>query len=297
MDLSDQQMGELPRLALINPVMPVKMAMGHDICYLQHKRNLTLGLPDLEASGEIQLARNYPIAIVGGGPSLKKTIDELRNFKGAIMACGSAHDYLIEQGIELNYCIVLDPDPASALYLKRDGGKCRYLIASHVAPQTLFALEGKNVYLFGAGGTFEKDEFNPLPIVMVGGRTVGTRGMGMALGLGFRDFHLFGFDSCLEDDHVHAYENDDDKVFDELIRQSTRNVYCNGRKFKCASYMIGQAMDFQKFMSQWDDTVSVTVHGDGLISEIMKAAEHETKIAQMFESGSFRLCPGGADLN
>lgn len=272
-DLSSPQMGELPRRALINPVMPVKMAMGHDICWMQHQRNLTLGLPDLEATGEIQLARNYPIAIVGGGPSLKKTIEELRSFKGAIMACGSAHDYLVENGIPLNYCIILDPDKTTALYLKRDGGQCRYLVASHVAPQTLFALEGRNVYLFGAGGTFEKDKFNPLPIVTVGGRTVGTRGMGMALGLGFRDFHLFGFDSCLDEDDVHAYENPEGDDFDSLVRQSTHNVYCNGRKFKCASYMIGQAMDFQKFLGQWNDTVTVEVHGDGLISEIMKAGE------------------------
>ncbi len=275
-DLSSPQMGELtriPKLGLINPVMPVKMAMGHTICFLQHKGNLLKNLPTLEDTGEIQLPRNYPIAIVGGGPSLKKTLNELRNFKGAIMACGSSHDYLVEQGIELNYCIVLDPDPTSALYLKKDGGKCRYLIASHVAPHVLFALEGKNIYLFGAGGTFEKEEFDKLPIVMVGGRTVGTRGMGMALGLGFREFHLFGFDSCLDEDDVHAYENPDGDDFDSLIRQSTRDVYCNGRKFKCASYMIGQAMDFQKFMGIWNDKVSVEVHGDGLISEIMKAGD------------------------
>ena len=38
-----------------------------------------------------------PIAIVGGGPSLKDNIKELKQYK-SIIACGSVHDFLIENG-------------------------------------------------------------------------------------------------------------------------------------------------------------------------------------------------------
>lgn len=258
-----------PPLALINKEMPAKMAMGRDICWLQHNRNLLLGLPTLEATGEIALKRTFPIAVVGGGPSLSDTIRALRNFPGPVMAAGSAHDYLVAQGVQLSYTVVMDPDPVMATYLKHPQKGCKYLVASHVAPQVLFALEGYDVYLFGAAGTFTREEFGTVPVVMVGGRTVGTRAMGMALGLGYIHQHLFGFDSCLRGDNVHAYVNPDDTEFDDLIRESTRTVYCNGRAFRCASYMIGQAMDFQKFLANWGDMVQVTVHGDGLIAEIM----------------------------
>lgn len=264
----------VPPLALINPNMPAKMAMGHKICYLQHRRNLMQGLPTLEDSGELGLERVHPIAVVGGGPSLADTLDELKDFPGPVMACGSAHDYLVEQGVRIDYTVVMDPDPIMASYLKQPSD-CRYLVASHVAPHVLFALEGRAVYLFGAGGTFELKDFGPIPIVNVGGRTVGTRGMGVALGLGFKNLHLFGFDSCLRGEAVHAYENPDDAEFDVLIRGSARTVYCNGRKFKCASYMLGQATDFQKFLGNWGDLLNVTVHGDGLLAEIMKAAEQK----------------------
>ena len=252
------------------------MAMGRTICWLQHCRNLLQGLPTLEDTHEIGLKRAFPVAIVGGGPSLKYTLDELRAFRGPIMAAGSSHDYLIENGIQPDYCVLLDPDPLMAAYLKRDGGACKYLVASHVAPHVLFALEGKAVYLFGAGGTFDLKEFDPLPVVMVGGRTVGTRAMGMALGLGYTRLHLFGMDSCLDAQAVHAYEIPEDAEFDRLIRESARTVYCNGRTFKCASYMLGQATDFQRFMGVWGDKVFVEIHGDGLLAEIMKAATGAT---------------------
>jgi hypothetical protein len=256
--------------------MPSKMAMGRTICWLQHQRNLLLGLPTLEDTHEIGLQRAFPLAIVGGGPSLKDTLGELRAFPGPVMAAGSAHDYLLENGIQPAYCVILDPDPLMAAYLKRDGGACRYLVASHVAPHVLFALEGKAVYLFGAGGTFDLKEFDPLPVVMVGGRTVGTRAMGMALGLGYKRLHLFGMDSCLSADAVHAYEIPEDAGFDQAIRESARTVYCNGMTFRCASYMLGQATDFQRFMGVWGDQVSVEIHGDGLLAEIMKASQGAT---------------------
>ena len=260
--------------------MPSKMAMGRNICWLQHKRNLMLGLPTLEDTAEIGLQRTFPIAIVGGGPSLATMLPKLRAFRGPIMAAGSVHDYLLEQGIQPDYCVVMDPDPLMAAYLKRDGGRCKYLVASHVAPHVLFALEGKAVYLFGAGGTFELKDFDPLPVVMVGGRTVGTRAMGVALGLGYTQMHLFGMDSCLDQQAVHAYEIPEDAEFDQAIRDSARTVYCNGRTFKCASYMLGQATDFQRFMGVWGDQVGVEVHGDGLLAEIMKASQGATSDAR-----------------
>lgn len=250
------------------------MAMGRTICFLQHKRNLMEGVPHMPAS-EFGLQRTHPIAIVGGGPSLAQTLPELRAFRGPIMAAGSAHDYLMEQGIEPTYAVVLDPDPLMAAYLKRPSDTCRYLVASHVAPHVLYALAGKQVYLFGAGGTFDLTDFENLPVVMVGGRTVGTRAMGMALGLGYTEMHLFGMDSCLDGRAVHAYEITEDAEFDEVIRQSARVVYCNGKTFRCASYMLGQATDFQRFMGVWGDKVSVEVHGEGLLAEIMKAARSE----------------------
>ena len=70
-----------------------------------------------------------PIALVGGGPSLKTTLDELREFKVTI-ACGSSYDYLIDQGIIPTYCTVCDPDPITANYITKAHPNTCFLVAS-----------------------------------------------------------------------------------------------------------------------------------------------------------------------
>lgn len=254
-----------PCLIKINKHQPARMATSSTLCWLQHKANLLEGHPFLTDLYECGQPRPFPVAIVGGGPSLNDTIDELRSFHGPVLVCGSAHDHLTRSGVKPHYCAILDPDPIASNYLREDGGDCLYLVASHVAPHVFGALRGKRIAIFGAGGTFPTDDFYPLPVVMAGGRTVGTRAMGLALALGFTDMVLFGVDSCVRDDQTHAY----------LVGEPVGDlvpIYCNGRRFMCARYMIGQATDFQQFMGAFGHLFGIEVRGDGLLAEIMKAA-------------------------
>lgn len=258
---------ETPRLIRLDPYQPARMATSSTLCWLQHKANLAEGYPVLTDLYETGKPRRFPIAVVGGGPSLDDTMQELRDFPGPVMACGSAHDHLVRSGIKLSYCAVLDPDPIAANYLREDGGECLYLVASHVAPHVFGAIARKRLAIFGAGGTFTTDDFHPLPVVMAGGRTVGTRAMGLALALGFTELHLFGIDSCVREDKTHAYAVE---PIGDL-----KPIYCGGRKFMCAPYMIGQASDFQQFMGLFGHVCGVAVHGDGLIAQIVKVAEQQ----------------------
>jgi uncharacterized Rossmann fold enzyme len=258
-------------LLRLNPHQAVRVAIGPTLSLLQHKANLRAGYPVVTDLYEFDRPRMNPIAVVGGGPSLADTLPELLAFqdmRGPVMAAGSAHDHLARMGVRLNYCAVLDPDPVMANYLREDAGDCLYLVASHVAPHVFWALEGRRVAVFGAGGTFEKEHFAPVPIVNAGGRTVGTRAMGLAIALGFRELHLFGVDSCFGPDEAthHAY------TVNEAVA-APHAVYCGGRKFMCAPYMVGQATDFQKFMGFFSEEVAVEVHGDSLTAQIMKESD------------------------
>jgi len=259
---------ESPPLSLIADLIPAKMAMGLTLCQLQHKANLALGFSDLSQVGELGIgARPNAIALCGGGPTLNDTLSELLEFPGPVMACGSAHDHLVRMGVRLNYCAIIDPDPVAADYVTEDGGDCLYLVASHCAGNVLLNLreKGKRVALFGAGGLFPVDDFYPLPVVMAGGRTVGTRALGLALALGYHEMHLFGIDSCFKEEQTHAY------TVNEPVGQA-HSIWCGGRKFQAASYMIGQATDFKQFVGIFGDRVGVHVHGDSLTAQIMKVA-------------------------
>lgn len=260
--------GESPPLSLIPDHLPAKMAMGLALCELQHKANLALGFPDLSQVGELGVGvRPNPIAVCGGGPTLNDTLSELLEFRGPVMACGSAHDHLVRMGVRLNYCAVIDPDPIAANYVTEDAGDCLYLVASHCPGNLLLRLRarGKRVALFGTGGLFPVDDFYPLPVVNAGGRTVGTRAMGLALALGYHEMHLFGIDSCFKEGETHAY------AVNEPVGEA-HSIWCGGRRFSAASYMIGQAADFKQFVGIFGNRVGVHVHGDSLTAQIMSVA-------------------------
>ena len=88
--------------------------------------------------------------------------------------------------------------------------------------------------------------------------------MALAYVMGYRNLHLFGYDSSYSDNH-HAYEqkeNDGDVAVD---------VQVNDRKFKAAPWMIKQAQQFQELARQLaDDNTVITVAGDGLLPYIAR---------------------------
>src|SRR5262249_52993676 len=74
--------------------------------------------------------KGHPIALAGGGPSIRDHLDELREFD-AVMAVGSSQDWLVQNGIRSRYCIVVDAHPTvTASYLKHPHVDTNYLIAS-----------------------------------------------------------------------------------------------------------------------------------------------------------------------
>jgi hypothetical protein len=106
-----------------------------------------------------------------------------------------------------------------------------------------------------------------------GGCTVGTRAIALALGMGFNNLHLFGFDNCLSNTYKHhAYDFVDPEVetvgnIQELCLEP------NGKKYKVADFMLAQLFDFQNMLKIYADKMSITVHGDGLIKDLMDKAK------------------------
>jgi len=81
--------------------------------------------------------------------------------------------------------------------------------------------------------------------------------------LGFHKFEVYGFDSCIMEKH-HAYEqpeNDDEQVL---------NIFVSGKWFKCTAAHYHQAKEFVDIISKTGEHYDLAVHGDGLISHIIK---------------------------
>ena len=101
--------------------------------------------------------RNDPIAIVGGGPSLKNQLDKLRTFKYVLVA-GSAHDYLIDQGIIPAFAVSVEPKINQIGFYQKKHKDTSYILASQCSPQMFDHLEGHKVAMWHFHGQVDESE-------------------------------------------------------------------------------------------------------------------------------------------
>ena len=232
--------------------------------------NCRRDLPDIHQLPEWREC--MPIALVGGGPSLAENLGELKRYE-LVMACGSAHDYVVGQGIDPRWAVCCDPDPAAAAYYRNPVRSCTYLIASSCDKAVFDALESYHVVRWHSGGSNLTPELwgNERKIVIGGGCTVGTRAFMIAICFGFTTIHFFGFDGCVRDDgRHHAYDFAADDPFDVGEMVEVRLGAPDGPSYRMAGYMLGQLFDFDKLIGKFGSRLTLTVHGEGPLSELVR---------------------------
>lgn len=214
-----------------------------------------------------------PIAVIGGGPSLKNYLPNLNTYLENIV-CGSAHDYLARNGVNAKYCIICDADPIMAKYLINSNSFTTYLVASQCDKEVFRQLTGKKIYMWHSGGEpgFNADMFPDVHNVIPGGCTVGTRGILAAIGMGYKNIHLYGFDSCISEEEHHAYPfMTQEETLGPITDVSLDGP--SGKIFKCAGYMLAQIFDFQQILKMYAGQIKIEVFGGGPLAEILRLGE------------------------
>jgi hypothetical protein len=270
--------------AVLDSVKIQNMAVDMETARANVHHALTLGLPEIDRLPEWgKFKRGEPIAIVAAGPSLKYTMAELAGFR-AIMVAGSAHDFVVGRGVKPMYAVVVDPTPeVTASYLSKPTPTCNYLIASQCDKGLFEHLKPFPVTVWHCGGELNGVDLlaGHLPKGTMslggGGSTVGLRAIDIANQLGYYDLHLFGFDSCVDqNDQSHAFPlNDPSKEFvngngAEVIEIMVGATKDTGRKFRIPKYLLSQAWDFERMLKTSQGAARFTVHGDGLISHMVR---------------------------
>ena len=232
-------------------------------------------------------ANGQRIAIVGGGPSLESTLDELRaqTWRGdKVVAVNGAYHWLMARGIHPANMVLVDARPFNARFVQPPLSTCKYFLSSQCAPESFAVLAGHDVTLFHSCG----EEAAERPIIedyfdgawhAVQGSTVMVQAITLMRMLGFLRMDLYGFDSCWLGDQHHGYaqaENDRDQ------RLSVWSIPTNPRTgerledqkrlFHCAPWHMKQLEDFQKVIAGMGSQLLVDVHGDGLIAHTMRTA-------------------------
>lgn len=203
-----------------------------------------------------QPANDLHVAIVGGGPSLPSQLDEIRwrrSIGQKIWALNGTHDWLIDHGITPDAMVLLDARRENVQFVMAPAFGVTYYLASQCAPEVYNLLWEERVV------RYDIDQMGDC------GTTVGTHAICVAFVEGYRQIHLYGFDSSYRGDDGHAYKQDLN------ARENIIDVQAGDRTFRAAPWMAQQAKDF---ISLAPDLVGlgcvITVHGDGLLPHVAK---------------------------
>ncbi len=245
---------------------PTSSNTSDDKCLEYYKINNARDLPWVE---QVKKRIPEPLAIVGGGPSVKESIGFIRAHQlrgGHVWSLNGTHDYLIENNIIPNALVMLDSREHNTGFVQRPHKDVTYYIAARCHPKVFEALKGFKVVVWHPRVNLECEEYymGDRGILIGGGSTIGLRAMYLAwMGLGYLSFHLYGFDSSYRDDEGHAYSQDVN------VGEIVTEVVVNGRAFHTARWMASQAEGFRDQCLQMAPRgVEINVHGEGLIPYI-----------------------------
>ncbi len=227
----------------------------------QASENMARALPWLK---EME-PHDRTMVIVGGGPSLSSTWPFLA---GDIFALNGAAKFLRGKGIVPKGHIILDARPENAAFVEGASDETVHYIASVCHPSVFDALVNKPATLWNPDMTGLSDllaAHRERPQFMVcGGSTVGLKAMPLGHVLGYRRFHLHGFDSSHRNDARHAYAQDGEG---EPI-----DVWVAGRKFVTSPAMFRQAQQFQSWAQHLIGMgCEIEVFGEGLLPWIARS--------------------------
>lgn len=230
---------------------------------------LALGLPTLERA---EAAKPGLFTIVGAGPSLKRYFDIVKS-RPLIVAAGSGHEAMQNAGIVPHVCVVLDPMPIMADFIKRPHQDTHFYVASHCDPAVFDLLRDNRVTLWHAAIGIDFPAA-AMGFRIGGGSTVTLRSWNIGMVLGYRSFEYFGFDCCLMDGERHMLPDWNSL---EAYDEEAIPVVAHGREFVSTTNLLAMAYDYIEMAKLYGHLFTVAVHGGGLASWITHRGQNECR--------------------
>jgi hypothetical protein len=234
------------------------------------------------------------MVLVGSGPTVEGFADQIKEERRKlrpIFAIKGAHDWLIDHGITPDACVMLDPQEKIINCVTKKNDKTIYYISSQCSPKVFDFLEGKRVIMWHALNKIGEDKIVGNRVRVGGGTTTGIRAIPLTYMMGFRKFHLYGYDSCIVDgikrvngdkamkcldvfiphkDGTHEHEGPDGKVM-------AKKFICNPAMAKQAAEFAGDpTRELPSLFTMMPD-IYMKSYGDGLVTAILEAFKEKGK--------------------
>ena len=246
----------------------------------QIKKNVTYNIKQGYLQVQPYPTNDIETMIIGGGPSLSQHIEKIKQLRAngvKLIAINGAYKWCLDNGITPSAMVMVDARKFNARFTQPVVEDCKYFIASQCHPSVFKELPKDRTYVWHTQSEIlteileaQFEEWYPVP----GGSTVLLRAIPLFRMLGFKRFHIFGCDSCLEEDKHHAYEQLEND--DELIIP----VNVSGKIFNCNPWMISQAQEFIDLIRMVGDEIELEVYG-GLLHHILESGASMADIKEI----------------
>jgi hypothetical protein len=184
---------------------------------------------------------------------------------------------MVARGVIPQWHVECDPREHKVWFVAKPHPETTYCIASTCHPK-MFARLRRNRVLMWHGYTDDDtrrqvelvENLEPGARLMAGGTNVGMRALSIGLELGYREFHLWGFDCCYGETQ---WAGDHSGEPHPEVK-----IEVEGKIFKTSEMMMQSTDDYFNLMPMLRGS-KVWIHGGGLLSERLKLYARDPKKA------------------
>lgn len=280
-------------MALVIPMLVVCNTSDEDLA-----RNVRANTAPMLRWLRVQDEHNGLAIMLGGGASIEqdvKTIKNLQNSGAIVFAMNGASKWATDNGIYVDYQVIADAKQETSILV--DPCAHDYLIASQVHSDTMAAVrEVKDPTLWHLETGNVEADFYPKKTgsytLIGGGASVGNSALCVAFVMGFRELHIFGYDSSHTDDRSHAYSQPmNDRI-------PCTDVTWGGKTYKTSVAMKAQAEKFQLTSQALEQKGCViNLYGEGLLQTMYrtptKNLSEQEKYQTMWQFDTYREASPG----
>lgn len=220
----------------------------------------------------------------GGGPSIGDYTDDIRDLwlaGGTVFAMNAAATFIRKYRIPIDYQVIADAKQETAGLVEPMA--IQHLFASQVHPDTVGSVKNPKLWHLEVGaveGWFpEKRKARGGYALIGGGAAVGNSALCLAYVMGYRTFHIFGYDSCHREGESHAYDQPMNRFIPSM------DVEWAGKTYHASVAMKAQAEKFQiTAQAMEQEGCTLNLYGEGLLQ-----AMWSTPAGDLTERDKYRL--------
>ena len=248
--------------------------------------------------------RNNEIAImVSGGAStdwdkVRAVVRHEGEENCKIVCVKHSYPVLLKEGLFPWACVILDPRPVSGIsthgivrstLFKDIHPDTTFMLASMTDPSVTKLIKNRTDKLIGwhafSEALRDSQEHGKQPVdnklivkeelgleegatLIVGGTCAAMRSIGIMHTLGFRNFHLFGYDCSIDEPPEEEQKKKDEEDKPKYIRVSVDN-----KPYWTTGELLAMAQDCEKLFERDDVDMDIVFHGENtLVSEVWKTS-------------------------